>query len=176
MEDLEIDDILFKRKKKLNSGDKGKRNERLLCKLLMERFGENFSRSVGSGNVWGIAPNMPKHAVEVYSGDIVCPESFKWVFEMKAGYNDIDLCSAMEGGNATLDAFFEQSADEAARCRRKPILIWKKDRKPWLAFVLTADMPVDWKSNYSIQYKEWTGVAFKELLKQGDGYWLNTTQ
>src|SRR4051812_39447411 len=100
---MEIDDLFNrddKKKKKINSGNKGKNGERELCKLLTERFGQTFTRSVGSGNRWSQVANMPAHAIATYSGDLVPPsESFLWVIECKMGYPDIDLSFALVDGN-----------------------------------------------------------------------------
>jgi hypothetical protein len=48
---------------------------------------------------------LPKHAQDTFSGDLVCPADFKWVFEVKCGYNEIDLNAAFDGGVTDLDAF-----------------------------------------------------------------------
>lgn len=170
--DLEIDDILQpKAKKKLNSGRKGKRVERDLVKLLNERFGGGFSRSVGSGNRWGQVAALPKHAQDTFSGDLVCPEQFDFVFESKGGYEEIDLNSAFVDGNSQLDAFLKQAEDESERTGRKPLLAWKKNRKPWLAFVKTSDLPhLDYR--FRLIYNQWSAVALEELLKEDDSYFF----
>src|SRR4051812_1913406 len=107
---MEIEDITtnLNKKKKKNSGDKGKRTERNLIKILEQRFGPGFSRTIGSGNRWGQGVHLPKHAKDTFTGDIVCPEGFKWVFESKGGY-DIDFNSVFSGGSAELDSFIEQA-------------------------------------------------------------------
>lgn len=177
MEDFILEeDFLMKkkRKKKVNSGDKGKRVEREFIKLLNERFNtQGFSRTIGSGNrIWQVRGNMPKHAQETFTGDIVAPEKFKFVIESKGGYNDVDLNSAFDGGHAQLDEFIKQVKLEAENCQRKPIIVWKKDRKPRVAMVLTVDLPHhDW--TYRFIYQEWSMVLFTELLGQPDGYWFH---
>ncbi len=175
MEDLEVDDITKNEKrKKLNSGDKGKRVERQLVKVLNDRFGGGFSRSVGSGNRIGQVSYLPTHARDTFTGDLVCPENFRWCFECKGGYNEIDLCSAFEDGSAALDKFLQQAEEEAKNCGRKPLLLWKKDRKPWLVFVKSDDLPEEWKADYQMQYKDWMIVSFNKLLKEHDSYWIKS--
>ena len=137
-DNFQVVDILKNadKQKRLNSKVKGNRVERNLCKLLTAHFGRNFSRSVGSGNRWGQVTCMPEHARQTLSGDICPPENFKWVIECKGGYEDkIDLNSALDGGCACLDEFVRQSAKDADFSHRKPIIIWKRSRKPWLAML-----------------------------------------
>lgn len=109
-----------------------------LVKILNNRFGGGFSRSVGSGNRWSQVTHLPKHAQEVFSGDLIVPQGFKWALESKGGYQNIDLNSVFVGGSRELDGFLDQVTKDAERCGRKPMLCWKRDRKPWLAFVATA--------------------------------------
>lgn len=172
--DGEIDDILdnLEQKKSVKSGAKGKRGERNIVKTLNERFNKLlldnklglFSRSVGSGNRWGQKVVLSQKAMDTYSGDIVVPDGFNFVLESKNGYNDIDLCTAFVKGSKELDTFLEQVSDDAKRCGRKPMLIWKKDRKSALVFLKTKDLP---KRNfeYNLKYREWSAVSFEELLK-----------
>jgi len=169
-DDFEIDDILGKdRKKRLNSGRKGKRVERDLVKVLNVRFGGGFSRTVGSGNRLPQVGYLPQHAKDTFCGDLVCPVDFAFVFESKGGYEEVDLCAAMDGGNATLDGFLKQADLEAVNTGRKPILAWKKNRKPWLAFLKTQDLPhTDWE--YRLIYREWSAVPLTILLQEDNSY------
>ena len=172
MDDFEVDDIINQTKRrKLNSGRKGKNVERNLCKLLNERFGGGFSRSVGSGNRWSQVANMPKHAKDVFSGDLVVPPGFFFSIESKGGYEDIDLNSALDGGSAELDAFLKQATHDSEQCGRKPMLVWKKNHKPWLAFLRTADLShQNWE--YRLIYREWSAVTLKDLLSLEDSFFL----
>ena len=174
MDDRQVDDILdnLDRKKGPKSGQKGKRGERNVVKMLNDRFGSLlidkkaglFSRSVGSGNRYGQNVVLSQKAMDTYSGDIVVPEGFNFVLESKNGYNDIDLCAAFIKGHKELDAFLKQVGDDAKRCSRKPMLIWKKDRKPALAFLKSKELP-NRNFDYCMKYKEWSVVSFEELLK-----------
>ena len=176
MDDLEVEDILKPgKKKKLNSGAKGKRVERDLVKILNERFGGGFSRSVGSGNRWGQVSSLPKHAQDTFSGDIVCPENFAFVFECKGGYDDTDLNSVFDGGIGLIDGFLKQADMESGKAGRKSILVWKKNRKPWIAFLKTVGLPhLDW--NYRLIYREWSAVPLKELLEVKDEFFFLVCQ
>ena len=87
-EDFVTDEDLLnkKKKKKVNGKKKGNRTELELTKILNKRFGTGFSRSVGSGNRWSQTNHMPKHAQEIFSGDLIAPLGFKFVLESKGGY------------------------------------------------------------------------------------------
>lgn len=163
------------KKKKVDGGKKGKRVEREIVAILNERFShmkeKTFSRSIGSGNRWGQVSNLPKHAKETLTGDICCPEGFKFVIESKGGYNKIDLNSIFEHGNSELDSFLKQVTDDSKRCNKTPLLIWKRDRKPWLAFLRTSDIYGEYE--YSMQYREWTCVTVKDLLKLQDSFFFS---
>lgn len=170
-EDYIVDDISKnKNRKKVNGKKKGNRTELELTKILSERFNSSFSRTVGSGSRWSQA-QLPKHAIEVFSGDIVVPKNFNFAIESKGGYDSIDLGSVFISGNKELDGFLEQAIDDAKRCNRKPMLCWKRTRKPWMAFLLSDDFP---KNNfkYTIKYDKWIGVALEELLKIEDIFFI----
>jgi hypothetical protein len=183
-EEIEIENVLDnnKKNKKIKSGIKGKRVELELVKSLNTRFQNilnknpnfgKFSRSVGSGNRWAQNVHLSRTAVNIYSGDIVCPDNFNFVLESKGGYNDIDLCSAFEEGQSGLDDFLKQVTDDSMRCSRKPLLLWKKDRKPRLAFLKTADLP-NFDFEYSMKYRDWTIVNFQDLLKSPDDFFFQS--
>lgn len=166
----------FKNKsKKVNGNKKGKRVEREIVGMLNDRFSylkETFSRSVGSGNRWGQVKNMPSHAKETLTGDICCPQGFRFVIESKGGYNKIDLNSMFESGNTELDGFLEQVSDDSKRSGKPPLLVWKRDRKPWLAFVKTTDLQGDY--DYKIIYRDWTAITVKDFLKLPNEYFFPT--
>jgi hypothetical protein len=180
-DDIDIDDIFQKRPKKIKSGKKGKRVELELVKSLNERFskvlsenpeGGKFSRSVGSGNRWSQNVHLSKAATNLYSGDIVCPEKFRFVLESKGGYNDIDLCSAFDGGQSELDEFLKQVSSDSERCKRKPMLFWKKDRKPRIAFLRSEDLG-DVSFEYTMKYREWTAVSYEDLMGMDDSFFFS---
>lgn len=183
MKDDEIDiENIFenKKSKKIKSGRKGKRVELDLVKNLNQRFQSvlsknpnwgKFSRSVGSGNRWGQNVHLSRTATNIYSGDIVCPDNFNFVLESKGGYNDIDLCSAFSGGHSGLDEFLKQVEDDSKRCGRKPLLLWKKDRKPRLAFIKTQDLPPK-AFEYCLKYRDWSAVNVDDILSCSDDFFF----
>jgi len=173
IDDFVTDDILSKKKtKKVDGKKKGNRTELDLTKLLNARFGEGFSRSVGSGNRWGQVNHLPKHAREVFSGDLIVPKGFRFVIESKGGYDSIDMSSVFVRGNSELDGFLDQVTQDSKRCGRKPMLCWKKTRKPWLAFVHAKDL-AGRTFKYKLQYGKWSVVALEHLLKLDDDFFLD---
>lgn len=176
MDGLEIEDIVPKmnpKKKKLNSKRKGNRVELSLTKLLTKHFGKSFTRSVGSGNRWGQVNHLPSHAKATLTGDICPPEDFLWVIECKGGYEDkIDLNGILDGCSQ-LDEFIKQSDDDADRSGRKPILVWKRSHKPWLALVRESDIDCS-KFKNRIHYGERVIVSLQSLLDHyDDSYWFS---
>ena len=170
-EDFEIEDLNDKKKKKVDGKKKGNRTELELVKIFNARFGNGFSRAVGSGNRWGQVNYLPKHAQDVFSGDLVVPKDFAFVIECKGGYDSIDMSSIFVHGNSELDNFLNQVTDDSKRCGRKPLLCWKKTRKPWLAFVHSEELKgLDFK--YKMLYGKWAGVALEHLLKLDDDFFI----
>lgn len=168
-DDFFVEDILDNnvKKKKINSKDKGRRGESDLCKVLSARFVgmAGFNRVIGSGNAWSFA-NLTEQAKNVMTGDIVCPEGFKFSIECKYGYAQIDLSSSFHG-NKELDKFLLQSEKDADRIHRKPMLCWKKPRQKWLAFVKE-----DLQYKYKMTYREWSIVSLDTLLEEDDSFFF----
>jgi hypothetical protein len=189
MDDLFVDNVLGdlekERKPKVKSKRKGNRVELELCKKLTEHFGEEFSRSVGSGNRWGQVNYLPEHARKTLVGDICVPEKFKWVIECKGGYDkDVDFSSVLDGGCARIDEFIEQSLHDHEQCGRLPIIFWKRSRKPWICMARSNDLydVVARAINFYFSYKSkqdrlnnysWTIVSADALLKAtGKPFWF----
>lgn len=179
-EDFEVDDILAKPPKKIKSGQKGKGAERAIVKILNARFADlldknqswgQFSRSLGSGNRWGQVSNLPKHAQDTFSGDLCCPDKFRWIIESKKGYNDVDLCSLFSGKCAELDNWLNQVERDGERSGRKPMVIWQKDRKPRIVFLKQEDM-FNPMPETGLCYRGWVGVSFDDVLKQNNRFWF----
>ena len=175
MDEQFIEDILDNgenKKKKVNGKSKGNRTELILCKMLTKHFGQEFSRSPGSGARTSQVAFLPEHAKKTLTGDICVVEGFKWVIECKGGYEaDMHLENILNGdeGLSRLDEFIEQVTKDAEYCGRKPLILWKRNRKPWIAMYKSFDLP---KSNLKkfyenyIQYGDWMIVNFEQLLNE----------
>lgn len=176
-DEIEIDNIIanLDKKKKINGKKKGNRVELQLTKLLTSRFGLNFSRTVSSGARWSQA-KLSEDAKNVFSGDLVVCKGFKFVIECKGGYDDIDMNSLFIDGSKDINAFLEQVTEDSKRCNRKPMLCWKKTRKPWLTFIhkneLTQDQIDSFK--YILNYEKWVCVSLEELLKFDNSYFIES--
>jgi len=185
--ELEVDDIIgaaAKRKKRINCGSKGKRTERGLVNDLNARFSKllsehsewgMFSRSIGSGNRWGQKVVLSQAAKDTFSGDISVPTQFRFVLESKGGYNEIDLVSAFCGGSTMLDSFLKQVSDDSKRSGRLPMLLWKKDRKPRIAFLKTGTIPDETKYTYRMYYRDWTAFLFDDIIQLDDSFFFDMT-
>lgn len=176
-DDYFIEDVLNqlnKKKKKIDGKRKGNRTERNVVKVLNERFGTGFSRSIGSGNRWSQTNHLPKHAQDVFSGDLVVPENFAFCIESKGGYDDIDVHGFFDDGNSQIDEFIKQAEQDALRCNRKPLLIWKKNRKPFLVFVRSCDLPSN-NFKFFMNYKNYVILNLNDFLQlQDDFFFLNS--
>jgi len=177
LEDFELEDtekLMTEKKKKKNSGDKGNRHERGLCKIFEKRFNKPFIRAVGSGNRWGQVTQMSEAAKETLSGDISIPAGFKFVLESKGGYEkELDLHGCFVKGCRKLDEFLKQVTDDHKRCGRKPLLCWKRSRKPWYGFVWTKEIEdhLD-KFEYRLIYRNWSCVDLNKLLELDDEFFF----
>lgn len=181
-DDLEIDDLIdnLNKKKKIKSKSKGKRGEALIVKLLNSRFSERiknhptgggFSRSVASGARWGQNANLSQTSLGVFSGDVSVPTGFIFTIEIKNGYNDVDLFNCFDKGCAELDEFLKQATNDGNRSGRKPILMWRKDRKETIAFFKEGDFLINTET--VLYYKGWVGVNLNYLLTFDDACFFN---
>lgn len=179
--DLQIENLIDSKpknkKKKVDGKAKGDRTELQLCKLLSKHFNEEFSKAPGSGARWSQVAFLPEHAKKTLTGDVCVPEKFKWVIESKGGYeDDIDLNSVLDDGISRIDTFIEQSTRDSAYCGRKPLICWKRSRKPWLAMILLNDLqPYDENIfPYRIHYQEWLMLPLEQLLAKTERkFWFS---
>lgn len=178
---MEIDDIFEgKNRRKGSKGKpKGKRKELNLVKLLNDRFHDyflknpdigKFSRSIGSGNRWGQEVSLSKHAKQVFTGDLACPDGFRFTIENKGGYNDIDLYTALYQDCLPLDKFLQQTLNDSMRSEKIPLLIWQKDRKKHICFLpnneYSEQIPI------CLFYKTWIGLSLDQFLTLPDEYFF----
>lgn len=156
---------------RIDSRQKGNRVERDLCKILAERLGGSFSRTVGSGNRWSQA-EMNRSAAGVFSGDICVPDDFRWTIECKGGY--VDALNPLPGGRSvTIDGFIAQATSDAERCGRLPMVAWKRDRRPWLVMVRVADLS-DGGFDSVLTYRGWAILTLSDLIDgRGRSFWFS---
>jgi len=164
-DDYDTEDLSPK-SKKIKGGRKGKRGELEACKIFTERFGESFIRTVGSGNRWGTV-DIPQYAKETFTADLCGPNNFLFCLEIKNGYDDkIDVGNLLESSNKTLNEFLKHLSAQAKDCNKKPMLCWKRNRKPWLVFLTIKDLkPYISKFPSRMSYGNWMCVSLKHLLE-----------
>lgn len=173
-DDYIVDDLAFETKKKrLNSGRKGKGAERDLSKIFEERFGQTFHRTVGSGNR-GSQVSLSEREKSVFSGDIVCPDGpneggfFSFTIEVKCGYDDIDLFLCLSGKCKQFDEFLTQATKASEIAGKEPLLCWRKTRKPWVVFFKK-------KTNIAtpvLTYGSWMGCSLDSFLSLPNNFFF----
>ena len=123
-------------KKRINSKKKGNSNELLVAKLLSKRFGKTFQRVPASGahgtNL--ASTGLRQDALEILSGDIICPPDFNFSVEVKsrASFNFWDLLNKEDG---EIDEWIKQAEEEARISKKEFLLIIRvNNRKPFVIF------------------------------------------
>jgi Holliday junction resolvase len=122
----------------LNSKNKGNRVELELAKTLTKRFGGiEFSRVPMSGG-WGTnnkEKNVREDAMEVLSGDIMCPENFIFSIESKSrsDFNFWDMLN--DETENEIDEWIQQAEEDAQRSNKYPLIYVKINyKKPFVMF------------------------------------------
>ena len=137
--------------KKVNSKKKGNRVENEIAKKLKEAFNEDFIRTPSSG---GFHTNNKIKLTEDLAGDIITPENFNYVIEVKSR-KDITFHNVLNG---YLDEFIEQVENDSLSVNKLPLLIIKlNNRKP---FCLIKDI------NSKLRYKDYSIIYLEDLLKE----------
>jgi len=172
MDDYDTDDILGNSggKKRKNSKSKGNRGESLIVKILNKRFNTNgFQRVPSSGARWSQVVVVSKD----YVGDVIYVgnNQFKFCIESKIGYSEIDLCSALDGNLSKIDEFLKQAEKDAKRANKEPLLCWKKDRQPCVAFIKSYLIREPFE--YYMIYKDWTATSLANLLQFPDSFFFH---
>lgn len=113
---------------KINSRNKGSKNERDICKLFHDWTGYEFSRTPSSGGLrWKATDNTV--------GDIVCTDDkhsrrFKFTIEAKF-YQDINFEHLILGNSKVkILEFWEQALSDAERSGKIPLLFMRYNRMP----------------------------------------------
>jgi hypothetical protein len=105
--------------------------------LLRESSGlAEFERTPHSGSLFG-GSNKYKvdksrdDAVELLSGDLMCPENWRWTVECK-NHEDVPIHQLFLGGNSeTIDEFLAQTHESATTAGKEPLLFIKWRKKGW---------------------------------------------
>jgi len=159
---------------KINSKNKGNRIELELAKKLTERFEQEFKRVPLSG-AWGTSnrnSEIREDALEVLSGDIMCPKNFIFSVESKgrAEFNFWDMLSDTKN---EIDKWIEQAENDAKIVGKYPLLYIKiNNRKPFVLF------PDNFPDAYAIQrnfliYKRYVIMRFDYFLELMDDFFFD---
>jgi hypothetical protein len=115
---------------------------------------------------------LSEEAKLLLTGDIVCPPKFRYTIESKHGYGEIDLCNVFDKGHRLIDEFMDQAQRDGDRINRKPMVCWKKDRQPVVAFLKQIDLPDFREFKFHLCYNAWVAVSLTELLKKDDNFFF----
>lgn len=180
----DLDELLKSKKKKINSGRKGKAAERDIVHIFNKKFvqllSDNpkwgaFSRAIGSGAFNKRGSLLPQHAKDTFTGDITAPVNFRFVLESKCGYNDADIFNCWFGKCRELDEFLEQVSKDSEYSGKKPMLLWKKDRKGRVVFLKRKDFEELSKvalPPIHFNYGDWVGIDFEFVLTLEDNFFF----
>lgn len=187
-EDSEIDDILSdlrrdgKKKKRVNSSQKGNRGEREVCAILREHFEKPFAKvpqSFGSG-AWGTTHEDIQAGLDLdhMSGDILTPHGFAFTIENKKGY-DIEFLNLFPGSRRKkdwrlIDGFIVQAERDAKRVGKIPMVLYKKDRCPIIAFIPKCESHWVPDTFTKMFYKDYVAVALLELLQLPESFFFRS--
>ena len=135
----EFDITPLKKKKKVNSRAKGNRFENKIAKMLNERFKtKEFCRSPGSG-AFATTHTLPDY-LKIY-GDLITPERFKYVIEIKKGYNE-ERVSELLNPKSQIFNMIAQAHRDSKKSSRKFLLIIGQDRRDPMAITNQLGLPV----------------------------------
>lgn len=124
-------------KKRKNSKVKGNSFERKIAKVFNERFGTTeFCRSPGSG-AFATTHNLPEY-LKIY-GDIITPKGFKFIIEVKKGYNKEGI-SSIFNKNSILREMIAQATRDSEKCFKKFLLVISQDRKDIIVVTNSSDL------------------------------------
>lgn len=160
----------LKKKKKVNSRAKGNRFENKIAKILNERFNtKEFCRSPGSG-AFATTHTLPSY-LKIY-GDLITPEKFKFVLEIKKGYNE-EKVSDLLNPKSQIFNMIAQAHRDSKKSSRKFILIIGQDRREPVAITNELNLPVKGPSfKGSFEDLEVSMFRLIDLLSIKDSYFF----
>lgn len=155
--------------KKINSKAKGNRNELEVAKILSERFNRVFKRAPQSG-AWGTSnkeSGVRDDALEILSGDLICPKDFKFAVEVKSRteWNFWDMLNESTQHLEINDWLFQVEEDAKINNRIPLLYIKINNKKPFVLFP---------KELYEgkITYDGYTVMRFDYFLQLEDSFFF----
>lgn len=152
-----------KKKKRINSKKKGGNAELEIVHILRDHFNnQDFARVGVSSGARTKNSKLPVESLEFYSGDIITPSKFLYSVEVKCGYSDVSITTI----NKTIDSFIEQVEQDARISNKLPLILFKQNRKPWLAMIKE-----EYKRCQSyVKYKDYYIYDLKELFEKKENW------
>jgi len=128
----------------VNSKQKGNSGERAIVKILNEFYNTNeFKRVPMSGAFSTIHKNnLTESEAHVFQGDIITPDFFEWVIEVK-NVKDVNLYKIFtDCGHTKWDEQLEKER-ENIKNKKGVILVFKQNNREWLCKVFKKDFTIE---------------------------------
>jgi Holliday junction resolvase len=155
-------------KQRINSKRKGSAAELELSKILTKRFGRSFARVGVSSGARPKQVSLDGNATEIFTGDLIVPDGFRFSIECKAVNKNIDFLDQ----STLLDKFLEQATKDALSIGKLPMVCWKRNRKGWLAIVPVPAFSRSELPLYCGCYNRWFVCKLEILLEVDDSFWF----
>lgn len=120
-------------KKKINSRSKGKRGERIISSILNDYYRTNEFKPVPMSGAFGTIHkgNLTESEAKVFQGDIITPDFFQWVIEVK-NVKDVNLYKIFTNAETPWDDQVKQEKNNI-KGKKDVILVFKQNNREWLA-------------------------------------------
>lgn len=119
----------LKKKKRLNSKNKGNTFQRKVAGLFNERFkSTEFCPTPGSG-AFATTHTLPDY-LKIH-GDLITPKDFSFCLELKFGYNKENLGSLFNS-KSEFWSFIDQVNRDSKSAKKEPLLIFRQNNRSTL--------------------------------------------
>lgn len=166
---MDVDKLVNSNRTRKNSKKKGSNYESKVCKLLNARFKtEEFSKTPGSG-AYATTHSLPEY-LKVY-GDIIAPQGFKFVFDVKKGYNHIDMTDCLDQ-KSELHKMLEKVSLDAIKAKKNFILVVCLDRRKAVAILSKSILGTTNTHLRMFSFDSYVGLLFDDLLSLPDNFFF----
>lgn len=154
-------------KKRKNSKAKGNSFELQVTKLFADKFGGDWRRVPNSGAFTGgknrdSLQDFRADAKEILSADIITPAGFPYQLECKSYNDEPKFHQLLESGSKKLDEWIKQSDEDAKFSNKKPLIVFKMNRKG--IFVCLNQEDFSFENTARIIYKSKVIVSLKNFF------------
>jgi len=151
-------------KKRINSKAKGNNAERAVVKILNEYFNTDRFKKVPQSGAFGTihSKSLSKTEAQVFIGDIITPEEFPFILEVKH-YKDVDMWKIFETGETQWDEQLEEEELNLEKSGKKGVvLVFKKNNRKFIA-MFKKDL-LDIKTYPKMEFEDKIAVPFTDFL------------